>query len=89
VGSGLGGAGRSRAELLGPPLCRIYERSAAAPLPPDAPPAASFGISAGRAAKLIGWWLRGLGRPHPFFDARSKAPLSRPRRLTPGERSGP
>jgi hypothetical protein len=31
--------GRSRDDVLGPPLCRIYERSATAPLPMYAPPA--------------------------------------------------
>src|SRR5262245_1992629 len=29
--------GRSRDEVLGAPLCRIYERSAVAPLPSNAP----------------------------------------------------
>jgi Family of unknown function (DUF6151) len=29
--------GRSRDEVFGPPLCRIYEGSAVGPLPPDAP----------------------------------------------------
>ena len=32
--------GRSRDEVLGPPLCRIFERSAVGPLPPNAPAAA-------------------------------------------------
>jgi len=31
--------------------------------------------------------LRGLGWPNPFFDARTKAPLSAPRVLTPSERA--
>ena len=30
--------GCSRDDAFGPPLCRIYERSATGPLPPDAPP---------------------------------------------------
>src|SRR5262249_15877425 len=33
-----GADGRSRDEMLGPSLCRIYERSAVGPLPPNAPP---------------------------------------------------
>jgi hypothetical protein len=73
--------GRSRDELLGTPLCRIYERSAIGPLPPDAPPPPSFGVFARRAAKILGWWLRGLCRPHPFFDERTGAPLSVPREI--------
>ena len=79
--------GRSRDEVIGPPLCRIYERSAISPLPPNAPPPPSFGMFARRGSKLLGWWLRGLGRPSPFFDDRTNAPLSTPRVLTPSERA--
>jgi hypothetical protein len=70
--------GPSRDEILGPPLCRIYERSATGPLPPDAPPPPSFAVSARRASNSLGWWLRGIGRPNPFFDA-TGAPISAPR----------
>jgi len=79
--------GRSRDEVLGAPLCRIFERSATAPLPPDAPPPPSFGIFLRRGSKLLGWWLRGLGRPHPFFDARTGRPLSAPRLVARAERA--
>jgi hypothetical protein len=77
--------GRSRDEALGPPLCRIYERSALGPLPPNAPAPPSLSIFALRASRILGWWLRGLGRPTPFFD--DNAPLSVPRVLTPRERA--
>jgi hypothetical protein len=40
-----------------------------------------------RASKVLGWWLCGLGRPNPFFDARTGAPLSAPRLVTPEERA--
>jgi hypothetical protein len=33
------------------------------------------------------WWLRGLGRPSPFFDDITNAPRSVPRVLTPSERA--
>jgi hypothetical protein len=79
--------GRSRDEVLGPPLCRIHERSAVGPLPPTAPPPPSFRVFARRAVKMLGWWLRGLGRPNPFFDDRTNAPRSVPRVLTPSERA--
>jgi hypothetical protein len=79
--------GRSRDEALGAPLCRIYERSAVGPLPPNAPPPPSFSLFALRASRLLGWWVRGLGRPTPFFDDRTHAPLSVPRVLTPHERA--
>lgn len=78
---------RSRDEVLGLPLCRIHEKSATGPLPPDAPPAGSVGIFAYRTSKLLGWWMRGLGRPNPFFDGKTGAPLSTPHRLTPSERA--
>jgi hypothetical protein len=78
---------RSRNEVLGPPLCRIYERSALAPLPPTAPAPPSFGVFVRRTSKMLGWWARGLGRPTPFFDDRTNAPRSVPRVLTPGERA--
>ncbi len=78
---------RSRDEVLGPALCRIYERSATGPLPPDAPPPPSLGVFGRRASKLIDWWVRGLARPTPFFDDRTKAPRAVPRVLTPGERA--
>jgi len=79
--------GRSRDEVLGAPLCRIYERSAIGPLPPDAPPPPSLSLFVLRASRLLGWWLRGLGRPNPFFDDHSNAPLCAPRVLTPSERA--
>ncbi|HKA71350.1 MAG TPA: DUF6151 family protein [Xanthobacteraceae bacterium] len=78
---------RSRAEVLGPPLCRIHERSAVGRLPPDAPPPPSLRIFVRRASKMLGWWLHGLGRQSPFFDDRTNAPRSVPRVLTPSERA--
>jgi hypothetical protein len=78
---------RSRDEVLGPPLCRIYERSAVGPLPPNAPAPPSVGVFARRASTLLAWWVRGLGRPTPFFDDRTKAPCAVPRVLTRSERA--
>ena len=78
---------RSRNQMLGSPLCRIFDHSAVGPLPLESPPPATFGVFMRRAIKLIGWWLRGLGRPNPFFDDRTKAPRTQPRVLTPQERA--
>jgi hypothetical protein len=78
--------GRSRAEVLGPPLCRIFECSATGPLPPDAAPPPSLRVFARRASMLLRWWVRGLARPTPFFDDRTNAPRATPRVLTQGER---
>ena len=52
-----------------------------------APGPPSVGLFARRASKLLGWWLRGLGRPTPFCDDRTKAPCAVPRVLTPSERA--
>jgi hypothetical protein len=78
---------RSRDEALGPPLCRIFERSAVGPLPPDGPPPPSLRVFARRASKLLGWWARGLARPTPFFDDRTDAPRAVPYVPTPSERA--
>jgi Family of unknown function (DUF6151) len=77
--------GRTRDEALGPLLCRIFDRSAIGPLPPNAPPPHSLGLVAVRLPTLLGWWLRGLGRPNPFFG--ENGPLAAPRVFTPGERA--
>lgn len=80
--------GRSRDEVLGRPLCRIYERSATGPLPANAPPPPSFRvIFARRASIMLGSWLRGLARPSPFFDELTRAPRAEPRVVTPDERA--
>ena len=71
-----------RDEMLGLPLCRIFERSAIGPLPPNAAPPPSLSVFALRGSRLLEWWLRGLGRPTPFFDDFTKAPVSPPQLLT-------
>lgn len=75
--------GRSRDEVLGPPLCRLYERSALGPLPPTVP-SPSMRLYAGHASKLLGWWMRGLAKPNPFFNERTRAPLTAPHVLARG-----
>ena len=79
-------SGRSRDAALGPPLCRIFERSATAPLPPGAP-RPSIALFARRGWMLLDWRVRGLHRPTPFFDARTKQPVAAPHVLAPGERA--
>lgn len=77
----------SRDEVLGVPLCRIFEGSAVGPLPPNAPPRRSLRLSFLRTSRILGWWMCGLGRPNPFFDDHTGAPLSAPRVFTPSERA--
>jgi hypothetical protein len=79
--------GRTRDQVLGALLCRIFARSAVGPLPPNAPGPPSVGLFARRGSKLLGWWLRGLSRPTPFFDESTKAPRAVPREFTPSERA--
>jgi hypothetical protein len=81
------GDGRSRDAVLGAPVCRLYERSATAPLPLDAPPPPKVRMFLSRGSALIGWWWRGLARPNPFFDERSNAPRSVPRDVPSSERA--
>jgi len=81
------GDGRPRDEVLGPRVCRIFERSAIGPLPADAPPRAAIGLFVRRASKMLDWWVRGFSRPTPFFDDRTKSPRAVPRVLTSIERA--
>jgi hypothetical protein len=78
---------RSRDAVLGPPLCRIYERSAIGPLPRNAPPPPSLRVFGRRTSMVLSWWARGLARPTPFFDDRTNAPRVAPHVLTPSERA--
>jgi hypothetical protein len=77
----------ARDEALGLPLCRIYERSATGPLPGNAPPPPSLRVFGRRASKLLGWMVRGLNRPTPFFDDRTRTPRAVPQVLTPSDRA--
>src|SRR5258708_26004183 len=45
---------------------------------PNAPPPPSLGVFARRASRMLVWWMRGLARPTPFFDERTKAPRAAP-----------
>jgi Family of unknown function (DUF6151) len=78
---------RGRNELLGPPLCRIFEHSAIGPFPPGAPPPVSLWVVLFRGSRVLGWWARGLGRPNPFYDDRTKTPHAMPRLFAPEERA--
>ncbi len=79
--------GHSRDVALGPPLCRIFERSALGPLPLTAPPPPKFSVFLRRISKLLVWSVHGLARPNPFFDKHTGAPYTIPHVLTSQERA--
>ena len=81
------GGDRFLDDVLGPPLCRIFKRSAIGALPPNAPGRPSPGVVARRTSTMLGWWMRGLGRPNPFFDDETKLPRTTAHVLTPSEHS--
>src|SRR5262249_14422360 len=81
-----GADGRSREEVLGPPICRINERSAVGPLPPKAPASPSLRVFVRRASQLVVWWVLRLCRACPFLDDRTNARSAVPRILTRRER---
>jgi Family of unknown function (DUF6151) len=69
-----GADGRSRDEMLGPPLCRIYDRSALGPLPPNVP-APSLRVLARRVSKNSAGGCSGSAG-----GRRSRRPPGRPAR---------
>jgi hypothetical protein len=80
------GDGRSRDEVLGKPVGRIFGKFAKGGAPPQALPKMSLGLMV-RAVRLVfAWWIRGQGTPSAFFDAQTKAPCAVPRVLTVAER---
>ncbi len=79
--------GHARDAVLGAMLCQAHARFAIGPLPQDAPPKVNL-VHVWRFGRvMLGWWTRGLGRPSPFFDPRSRAPRAVPRVLEPDERA--
>jgi hypothetical protein len=74
-----------RDAALGPPTALLFGRFAVGGAPPGAPAKAPSRLVLRSARLLLGAWLRGESRPHPFFDA-SGTPLAAPHVLSPTER---
>jgi hypothetical protein len=80
------GDGRSRDEVLGPPLGAIHGRYAKGGLPAGAHAKVSLGIIARCGRVFAGWAVAGLGQPSPFFERGTRAPRFEPHVLTTAER---
>lgn len=76
--------GRSRDDVLGPPVARVHGRYAVG-TPPATHPKVPLGILVRVLRVLVTWIVRGQAKPSPFFDAK-KRPLVEPRVLSTGER---
>lgn len=78
--------GRSRDEVLGPPVCGCFGRFAVGGLPAGAHPKVPPRVMLRLLGLLMRWWLTGKGKPSPFFDAGIGAPRVQPRVLDRAER---
>lgn len=76
--------GRTRDEVLGPPIARVHGRFAVG-TPPDTHGKVPLGVIVRVLGRLASWVLRGKAKPSPFFGA-DKRPIVEPRVLTSAER---
>lgn len=78
--------GRSRNEVLGPPIARIHARDAIGTPPEGAHPK----VPPSFIPRVVAWMARnrlaGRHRPSPFYDARTSRPVAEPRVLSAAER---
>ncbi len=77
--------GRTREEVLGKPMGGMGKFALGTP-PAGTHPKMAVGAMARVARLLAGWWLTGKGKPSPFLDPRTQAPLATPTVLTVSER---
>jgi hypothetical protein len=79
-------AGRTRDEVLGPPVAWVHARWGKGELPDRAHPRFPIGLLVRTLRLLLGAWLAEKHRPSPFFDARTGAPVVDPTVLTAEQR---
>lgn len=72
-------------DQLGPPIGHVQTKFARAPLPKKPEPL--LPVIAHCGSLLAKWWLTGAGKPSPFFDSATRAPVVEPRILSATERA--
>lgn len=80
------GDGRTRDEVLGPPVAFTQGKFAIGGVPAHAHPTASISVILRAIRVLFLGWVRREHRPSPFFDAETGKPISLPHVLTHAER---
>lgn len=80
------GDGRTRDEVLGPPVAFTQGKFAIGGVPAHAHPTASISVILRAIRVLFLGWVRREHRPSPFFDAGTGKPISLPHVLTHAER---
>lgn len=78
--------GKSRDEVLGPPVGTCFGRYAVGGVPAGVTPGVPLVATARIAGLLLRWWLTGKGSPSPFYATGTLAPRVEPRVLTRAER---
>lgn len=78
--------GLPREEALGKVVGRVQGRFAVGGVPKGADASASAGVLVRCFGIMIGWWIRGLGSPSPFFDPETSSLRVECRVLTLEER---
>ena len=82
---GIARSGHTADELLGKPD-PIYAREASGGPLPGAHPTAPPRVALRAIALMLGWWIRGLGKPSPYFDPATGEPRVTPKVLSVAER---
>ncbi len=82
---GIARGGHTPSDLLGEPA-PIHARDAVGGPLPGAPPSASPRVALRAITLMLGWWLQGLAKPSPYFDAATGQPWKAPKVLRVDER---
>ena len=83
--AGITRSGHTTDELLGKPNS-IHAREASRGPVPGAHPTAPPRMVLRAIVLMLGWWIKGLGKPSPYFDPATGAPRVQPTVLSATER---